>query len=420
MVWPGGGYRLGRVAYRDRRECRGPSLLSRAMRATRLIPVLLGAATIVAGCGHGDTTTVGQPVLGVHGGDQKATQGLGYPGFATKNTTRIGGADAVADAGAVALAVFPSTTSSSRPSAVTLVDQSDWRVALAASVLMATPVRAPLLFSDGGDLPGASADALAALKPHGATAIGGAQLVRVGDVARPAGLRSVSVSGADVFALTSNIDRLAAAANGATSPSVIVVGADDAPDAMPAAGYAAKSGNPILFVNRDDVPKPTQDALRRHQRPHIYVLGPPSSVGPKAVGQLRRFGAVTRISGSDPVSNAIAFARFDGGTFGWNVQDPGHGLVFANASQPLAAAAAAPLSASGTYGPLLLVQSAGDLGKPLTGYLLDIQPGYRSDPVRGVYNHAWLIGDESAISTDEQAQIDSLLEIAPVDRSASG
>ena len=45
-----------------------------------------------------------------------------------------------------------------------------------------------------------------------------------------------------------------------------------------------------------------------------------------------------------------------------------------------------------------------------------MQPGYRKDPVRGVYNHGWLIGDEQAISAAVQARLDSMLEIAPVRR----
>jgi hypothetical protein len=92
-------------------------------------------------------------------------------------------------------------------------------------------------------------------------------------------------------------------------------------------------------------------------------------------------------------------------------------LVFANAKRPLDAAAGAPLSASGTYGPLLLTQG-NKLPVPLVQYLLDIQPGYEKDPVRGVYNHGWLMGDTGAISLADQSRIDSLLEIIPV--SASG
>jgi hypothetical protein len=126
---------------------------------------------------------------------------------------------------------------------------------------------------------------------------------------------------------------------------------------------------------------------------------------------------VTRIGGKDAVANAIAFARFVDGRFGWGVVDPGHGLVFVSAERPLDAAAAAPLSATGTYGPILLVQG-GALPTSLVQYLLDIQPGYERDPVRGVYNHGWIIGDEQAISVEDQSRLDSLLEIVPVNASA--
>ena len=106
-----------------------------------------------------------------------------------------------------------------------------------------------------------------------------------------------------------------------------------------------------------------------------------------------------------------AFARQG---FGWGVVDPGHGLVFARADRALDAVAAAALSAHGSYGPLLLVGGAQRLDAELEQYLLDIRPGYRSDPVRGVYNHGWIVGDDRALGLAAQARIDELLEITPV------
>jgi len=53
------------------------------------------------------------------------------------------------------------------------------------------------------------------------------------------------------------------------------------------------------------------------------------------------------------------------------------------------------------------------LPKNLKGYLLDIQPGYRGDPTRFLYNHGWLSGDTDAIPEATQAQIDGLLELKP-------
>jgi hypothetical protein len=130
--------------------------------------------------------------------------------------------------------------------------------------------------------------------------------------------------------------------------------------------------------------------------------------------QLRKYGTPKRITGSDPVTAAIAFARYRDGTFGWGVVDPGHGLVFASVSRPLDAVAAAPLSASGTYGPLLVLDDTDKLPSAIVQYLLDIEPGYQKDPTRGVYNHGWIVGSDKAISIAAQSRIDSLLEIVRV------
>jgi hypothetical protein len=285
---------------------------------------------------------------------------------------------------------------------------------LAAAVLMSDPLRAPVLLSDGGDLPSASSDALQELAPTGAAELGGAQIVRIGDAPAPGGYRSTSLGGDDPSALAAAVDRLQSAAVGHASRAVVVVSADEPAFAMPAAGWAAKTGNPLLFVHRTTIPGPTFAALQAHHRPRIYLLAPPSVVSAGVAQALRGLGTVTRISAPDPVRSAIAFARYRDGLDGWGIDDPGHGLVFANASRTLDAAAAAPLSASGSYGPLLLIEDANVLSLPVAQFLLDIQPGYTRDPARGVYNRAWLMGDESAISLPVQSRIDSLLEIAPI------
>jgi hypothetical protein len=383
---------------------------------------LLLATIALAGCGSKDATPAsdGQakapPVLGKPADDPDAAQALGFPGFATKNTTRVGGADPVADAAAVARAVYPAASRDTRPGVVTLADASDWRAAISAAQLMAPPLRAPVLLSTDGELPDAAAQTLEALDPLGAAKAGDAQVIRIGPTAPvPAGLDSTDVSGRNYAALAAEIDRVQAAAAGKPSAAVIVAPADRPSFAMPAAGYAAKAGVPVLWATRDQLPPETRSAIATRKDPAIYVLGPADAISETVVRQLERLGDVERVSGADPVTNAIAFARFADGRFGWNVVDPGHGLVFASAERPADAAAAAPLSGSGKYGPLLLVPDAQALPQPLEDYLLDIQPGYDKDPVRGVYNHGWLVGDGDAISVAVQARIDALLEIQPVD-----
>jgi hypothetical protein len=389
-------------------------------RRALLLAVLALCALTVAACGGkrgsvaGGTTTT--PTVGASGTQSEAAGDLGFPAFATKNTTRVGGADATANAAGVARAVFPGPSVRTRPGAVALVDSRDWRVGIAAAVLAGTEVRAPILLSNGPDLPSASEDALAALAPTGSKAVGGAQVIRVGDVAKPAGLRATDIRGANPFALARAIDAFSAAARGKESRTVVIASADDPGYAMPAAAWAAKAGDPVLFVQRDAIPAETRAALQLHRKPKIYVLGPPETISDNVVTALGKLGTVTRVGSGDPVRSSIDFARFIDGSFGWGVVDPGHGVVFARSDRPLDAAAAAPLSASGTYGPLIVISNADRLDPPVDAYLLDIQPGYRRDPVRGVYNHGWIVGDDKAISVGVQSRIDLLLEIRQVTR----
>lgn len=383
-------------------------------RRLALACLLAGLTALGAGCGDEPRQLEG-PQIGQSGDEPDAPQQLGFPAFATKNTTRVGGADPTADAAAVARAVYPGNAPGTHPRAVVLADADLWQAGLAAAVLASEPLQAPVLLAGDGELPDATADALAALAPTGAAELGGAQVVRVGNVLAPGGYRSTTLSGDSPVALAAAIDRLQSAAVGRPSRAVVVASLDEPAFAMPAAGWAAKTGNPLLFVERDTIPGPTFAALQAHRRPRIYLLAPPQVVGDQVERALRAIGPVTRISEPDPVRSAIAFARLRDGLFGWGIDDPGHGLVFANAGRTLDAAAAAPLSTSGTYGPLLLVDQADVLPLPVGEFLLDIQPGYTRDPARAVYNHGWLMGDEAAISLPVQSRIDTLLELAPIE-----
>jgi hypothetical protein len=382
---------------------------------------------VVVGCGGGDGgggdngggSKPTRPVLGSSGDEQQADSGtppLGFPIFATKNTTRVAGGDPIADAAGVARAVYPARTDESSPRAVVIVDQGDWRAAISAAQLMARPLQAPILFSDGGDMPAASEEALQELAPSGAKEIDDAQVIRIGEAAaKPANRRVEEVPGASSASLAQGIDKLQTKAARSPSQAVLIAPADSPEFAMPAAGWAARSGDPVLWTLKDSLPSETRAAIRAHPKARIYVLGPPEAVSDKVLRELSKLGRTKRIAGADPVSNAIAFARYTDGHFGWGVVDPGHGLVFANVSRTLDAAAGSALSGSGQYGPLLLLTEADSMPQELQDYLLDIQPGYDKDPVRGVYNHGWLMGDETAISGDVQSRIDALLEIQPVD-----
>ncbi len=370
--------------------------------------VALGAA--LAGCGKGLPRTTSERGAG----PVAALSPKGAGGISTKNTTRLGGSGTAIDAAAVASAVYPGLTAATRPKAVVMVDRRDWPAALAASALAGSPLHAPLLYSDGNVLPEASAQALSAVKPTGVALLEGAQVIEVGHAATPAGYVARLVGGGDPAALAVAVERLTSTFRKA-APHRVIVTAADAPPAMtmPAAGLSAQTGAPILFVEKGAIPQATRAELGRLGQTSIYVVGPSSVVSGAVAGELGSYGPVTRIAGNDAASNAIAVARFTDGSFGWGVVEPGHGLVFANSARSLDAPAAALLSATGDYGPLLLLESVNRIPAALASYLSDLQPGSPpSGPVHGVYNHGWVIGDESAISAVTQAQLDAMLEIS--------
>ncbi len=382
--------------------------------------VFLGACTtlLAAGCGK----TLSPQANGHATATVPALSEHAAIGVSTTNTTRLGGSTPVVDAAAVALAAYPGLTPATRPQLVVMVNDNDWLAALASSVLAGTPLRAPLLYSEGSTLPQATSMALQAMRPTGTNALGPspsgpaghAQVLDVGNTLAPAGYVTRSIAAAEPAVLAVAIERLSSLLDG-HSPHDLIVTAANGPPAMtmPAAGLSAQTGAPILFVQRSRIPHATAAELARLAGASIYVVGPRAVVSERVVRELRHFGPVTRIDGPTPTTNAIAVARFSNGSFGWGVLEPGHGLVFANSSRPLDAPAAAPLSARGDYGPLLLLENAEALPSQLSDYLSDLQPGSpASGPVHGVYNRGWLIGDETAISATTQARLDTLLEIS--------
>jgi putative cell wall-binding protein len=385
--------------------------------------VAVAAAALVSGCSLKQNSSdsgggpAAAPVTGAKSSDKKAAEQLGFPIFATRNTTRVSGSDAAADAAGVASALFPSSSLETRPPAVVLVDKNDWPGAVAAASLVAAPLRAPILLSDGGGLPAVTSETLDRLKPKGAQLASGTQAILVGDKpGPPKGLKASRIRGGDPFTVAVAIDKFTSVARGKPTGDVLVASADDAAYSMPAAAWAARSGDPVLFTKKDSLPPATAAALKQHQKPHIYLLGPPSAVSVTVGKQLAKLGALTRIQGKTPVDNAIAFARFKKGQFGWGATVPGQNLTIANTSRPSDAAAAAGLAANGIFAPLLLTDSA-TLPRTLESYLLDIQPGFANgDPSQGVYNHVWILGGANALSPASQDRVDAASALVPVDK----
>ena len=396
---------------------------TRGLLGTAAVVVVAVVVAVIAidpfGGGDNGETRVVTVAVATDNAQQAPVGTLGFPLVATRNTTRISGPDPTADAAAAALATHPPAPNVNPPQAAVLVPDDLWQSGIAASVLAGPPNRMPVLVSGKSSVPDATAQALVQLNPSGAVTAGRTAVFSVGGAAVPSGFRAGKLHGDTPAEIAGSIDELRQRLVKSEPQHILVVSSDEPGFAMPAAAWAARSSDPVLFTGRNQVPSATLAALRRHAAAAVYVLGPESVISKAALSQIARVSAsVQRVGARGVAQNSIAFARYTDGTFGWNINDPGHGMELANSDRPLDAAAAASLASSGMWGPLLVTDTADALPPDLRSFLLDIKPGYATDPTRAVYNHVWLMGDATAIGGEVQAEVDELAELAPVAETA--
>ena len=216
-------------------------------------------------------------------------------------------------------------------------------------------------------------------------------------MARPSGYKTAVVEGDDAYERAAAVDRFFSAARGRPSPNVVLYSGDEAEWAMPAAAWAARSGDAALPVERDSVPTPIRQARCASTSARTSTCSAPSRSSPTRWSRSSRRAWRARSTawqGPTPVENAIAFARYRQGDFGWGVEVPGYNFTVASTTRPLDAAAAASLATRGVFAPLLLTDRAADLPPALESYFLSVQPGYEDDPGQAVYNRVWILGDD--------------------------
>lgn len=406
-----------------RPSCERLDIVDSMPRSLLLVTALAAAlATGLAACGGDDdaatTPPPPSPTTATTAGAATATSTqLSAPRAATKNTTRIDAADAAAVAATTALTMYPATAEDTRPRAVVLAGADDWRSILLASSFAAPPLSFPLLLMDGRQMPPVTTTALSLLQPTGSPQMNRAQGLRINVSTRQESLRTRNVTASTPAGLSRATDRQLTRARGKASSRVLVVNGDDPTIAAPAAAWAARSGDPILFVGSGTLPADTRAALESHENPRIYVLGGPETISRFVIDQLQQLGTVKRIApdeaGFTPADLAIEFAKYSDLDMGFNYRNPGHGYVFAATKEPVMAMAAAGLSSGGQYGALLYVDDPGHVSPALRKYLLGVQPGFTDQipPTMGVYNRGWLIGSPASIEVPTQGRIDALLEI---------
>ena len=373
---------------------------------------------LLAGCGKSSTSAAQKsgPIVQVA---PVAPQGA--VSLVTRNTTRVGGATPVEDAAAVARTVYPALTSATRPQALVIADDRDWPAALAAASLSAAPLGAPEIYSEGGELPEITEQTATELRARGLPSLGGAGVITIGDAPAPQGLKAHNVAFVSPAAGAVQVAKLFTKLVGRPPAVIVVPLAAPANQTMAYAGLAAESATPILYAESAGIAPQTIPEIQSLGdladlcRGELIPPARPADISTPGDGQeyqrRRRRGKPERnfdrrrplqrrhVRLGDPQSRPRAAVR----------------PLFAPPDGP----AAALLSATGEYAPLLALESATTITAPLKTYLADLQPGYEPGygseypPAQSQYNRGWVIGDGSAIATTTQAELDTLLETAP-------
>ncbi|MBP1157051.1 MULTISPECIES: cell wall-binding repeat-containing protein [unclassified Paenibacillus] len=348
------------------------------------------------------------------------TTATSSPWIGSKNTTRINTSDPAEAAAVVSQTLWMATSDMNRPGGVVLANPDDWQTTLASANLIHHPNNGPVLFVNKDGIPDVTLNELKRLKPTGVEMNNGIQVILVGeldqkveDQVKELGLKTDKIAGGSPAAVAKSIDAYYTNVTKETPASVIVGSMENQEFTIPAVNWIAHMPEPLLYVNKDEVPQETVDALKtRNGKANIYILGPESAVSANVQNQLGQYGKVVRIAGNDPYENAVAFAKYkDPETdFGWGITASGHNFSFVSKDTPAVALAAAPFSHLGKHAPLLLTDKD-KMPESVHSYVMSMQPKYKKSPTEGPYNHAWLTGSVDSLSAAAQGEIDSMLEI---------
>ncbi|MGG3456224.1 cell wall-binding repeat-containing protein [Paenibacillus rhizolycopersici] len=342
------------------------------------------------------------------------------PWIASKNTTQINTDDPIQAAVLISQTLWMATSEDNRPGSVILTSLDNWQNAVLSADLIHHPSNGPILFVNQDGIPEVTANEMKRLKPIGVESNRGVQAILVGDLddkvakqVNELGFKTDLVTADNPAALGKAIDAYYAKIAGETPASVIIGSMDRQEYTMPAINWIAHMPEPLLYVKKDEVPLETKEALQlREGKANIYILGPESVISSQVENELKQFGATQRISGEDPYTNAVAFAKYKDpkSGFGWGITTPGHNFSFVNSDSPNLAIAAAPFSHLGKHAPLLWTNK-NSMPESVMSYVMSVQPKFEKSPTEGPYNHAWLTGTVSTISEAAQGEIDSMLEI---------
>jgi hypothetical protein len=370
-------------------------------RTAAALTAALTSAALAAGCGGADNP----------GGPNAGKQ---PPAELGRSVARIDGVSSTDVSAAAVLAAFP-PDQGAKPHGWVLVRRDRWRDVVAAAQFAAPPLNAGLLPIDRHYLPTAAFDVISREHVGGFPRAQGVQALAVGRLGREVfadlqgqSLKPTAVTSQNASTLVSQLVPYRGGWSHAFSDTIVIVSSEQRDFALPGAAWSAYSGDSVGFVSHDAVPAATAKLLAQREKlrlnkPTMYVIGPRSIISDAVVGELRRYGAVQRIAGSDAAATAVALARYrDPKTgFGWGMQSAPASVTLANPHDWGNAVAGLNLAGSGPQAPLLLTAPDGSLPRAVSDYLGNLQGSTGTQ--------AFILGSRRSIPSATLKAVDGIL-----------
>ncbi|MDF2880956.1 MAG: putative lipoprotein [Clostridiaceae bacterium] len=329
----------------------------------------------------------------------------------TLNTTRICGTDSVNMAVEISKIGF----SSMKPNAVILVNKNEIFDGIAAASLVHFPINATILFTDGKRLSRETLTEINRLCPKGYKGI---QVILVGNISKNVslelnqyGLKNHHITGSNHYETACKIP-----GERKEFKNILIISGEDYSEGIMAPYWSAHHGDPILFVQRDNIPSCTIEAIRKIHDINIYIVGSVKTVS-KAVeetlSQLPNVKHLDRIQGESSYDIAVNFAKYkdDKGDFGWgrNYRE-GHAFTFGTLNHPMETIAGALFAHMGKHAPLLLTKEQ-MVPSSVKDYIKSIKPMPPKKMPMPPFMHGFILGDISNISYSTQVAIEEALSI---------
>ncbi|MGE5416492.1 MAG: cell wall-binding repeat-containing protein [Acidobacteriota bacterium] len=340
----------------------------------------------------------------------------------TVDTVRIYGRDAIDLAVNISNLVWPDSKVFWKPGAVVLLSLNRWQDAVAGVPLQHFPNNAALLGTEAGRLSNQTRDEILRLRPTGLRPQGEvlpAQVYIVGNISRAVersirglGYRPQLIAGDNPAETAARVARLMA--EQMPNPPIILVPVDAPADSQPVVGLASHGGSPILFVERNQIPVATVQALSDIRPSNVYIMGRDGSISTSVMAQVQEIlpaAKIMRIGGDTITDYSINMAKFldPDRSFGWGrTNAAGDVFTFVAEERIYQSIFAATLSHLATHAPEIIIPAQCPIPETLRQYLISINPAMEHPP-QPPFMRGWIIGTTRDISIQQQIALESLL-----------